>query len=252
MQVWLHNQHSSPIECLTVHTGSGMVATGCRDGHIVISGMTNGMILADMKAHTDPITGLAFSGNGNKLLSSSRDNTLVVWELKEQWGGMETDHEGDTVADHLPVSFKALRVFKPMEEDTISGISCCGIDSRGSVAVAGCLNGKVCIWDITSGNTISFIRVSDLEVSSLSFADEGCYFIAGSADGCVSIIEAIKGQVMRHLHGNSSGITNAYFVHGSVGKNDLAEARLISVCSRQAITWQLNKTGGSVLQSAGW
>lgn len=228
-----------------------MMATGCRDGHIVISGMTNGMILADVKAHADPITGLAFSGNGNRLLSSSRDNTLVVWEVKEQWGGMETDHDGDTVADHLPVTLKAIQTFKPMEEDTISGLSCCTIDSKGGIAVAGCLNGKVCIWEISSGNTINTIRASDLMVTSLSFSDEGRYFIAGSADGCVSVIDAAKGQVVRHLHGNSSGITNAYFEHGGVGGNDLAEARLISVCGRQAVTWQLNKTGGVILQAAG-
>lgn len=228
-----------------------MVATACREGRIVISGMTNGMILADIRAHADPITCLTFSGNGNKLLSSSRDSKMIVWELKEQWGGLETDHDGDTVADHLPVSFKSLQVFKPTEYDTINGISSCAIDPRGCIAVAGCLNGRVCIWEISTGNAIHFVRVSDLSVTSLNFADDGRYFIAGSADGYVTVIEASKGQVVRHLHGNSSGITSAYFEHGGVGGSELADARLISVCSRQAVTWQLTKTDGVILQSAG-
>ena len=227
-----------------------MVASGCREGRIIVSGLTNGQILADVNAHTDPITCLAFSGNGSRLLSSSRDNTLTVWELKEQWGMNSIDPESDAVADHLPVSFRSLQVFRPVSEG-IAGISRCVIDPRGTLVVAACMTGRVCIWDVASAQLICAVRVSDLAVSSLSFAEEGRYVVAGSADGYVSVLEASKGQVVRRMHGNSSGITDAYFEHGGLGGNELSEARLVSVCGRQAVTWQLNKTGGTVLQSAG-
>jgi WD40 repeat protein len=248
--VWCHNQHTTPIECLKIHVGSGMVASACRDGRIVVSGLTNGQILADIKAHTGPVTCLAFSGSGQRLLSSCRDNTLIGWDLKEQWGG-QMENDGDSVADHLPVTFKQLHLFRPNDYDGVEGISCCGIDPRGTLAIAACLTGRVMIWDMSDGHLINSIRVSDLQASSLNFAEEGRYVIVGSSDGYITVIEAAKGQVVRHLHGNSSKITGAYFEQGGLRGNELSDCRLISVCGRQAVTWQLNKSGGTILQSAG-
>ena len=110
-----------------------------------------------VKAHSGPITSLAFSGSGQRLLSSCRDNTLVAWDLKEQWGG-HMDNDGDTVADHLPVNFKQIHEFHPVENDGVEGISCCALDPRGAIAVAACLTGRVMIWDMSDGHLINAIR----------------------------------------------------------------------------------------------
>ena len=247
-QLWIQPRHGAPVECLSIHEGNGIVASACRDGHIFVSSLSDGQTLADVTAHSGPITSLAFSGSGHRLLSSCRDNTLILWNLEKLSHG-RSDSPGDTANTHPAVKFSQVHEFTG--PDHCDGIAYCGINPSGSLIAAACNSGHVMIWNTFDRLLVSCIKITKLKVSFVRFSQEGRYVLAGSSDGYVTVIEAATGAIIRHFQSNSSGVTGAFIEDGEHGGKDLTDALLVSVCGRQAVTWQLKKPEGTVLHSAG-
>ncbi|GAX75027.1 hypothetical protein CEUSTIGMA_g2473.t1 [Chlamydomonas eustigma] len=251
---WEHSQHSSPIQCIAVDEINGIVASGCRDGEVVLTALSNGQILNTVKGHDDVITCIAFSANGGRLLTSSWDNRMGVWEVQEAWrvpkssSSSGADTSTGSSSDSMPVVCRSLQMLR-LQEDSVSCISRCAIDPLGNLAVAATMSGKVCIWDIITGLCLSTVKVSSRQASTLAFTTDGRFLIVGSSDGYVTILDASKGLVLRRVHGNSAGITSAYF-EDYVDGCDLSDCRLVTVCGRQAMMWDLNKTGATIVRSA--
>ncbi len=248
---WSHNSHVSPIECLAIHEGQGIVASGCLEGHVALASLSNGQQLCMIQGHDSVATCLAFSNQGDELVTCSRDNSIAVWSVVKRSGGATAGSTNPAKTDggiYQPYELLPLQTFRINGASVVS-VSKCDIDPTGNLIVAGTLNGHVCLWDVHTGLLLSMVKVSHRQVSDLSFSQDGQYVLVGSTDGYVTILNGRSGSVLRRMHGNSAGITAVYlqrFVDGA----ELTDSRLVSVCGRQAITWDLEKESSNVLRSA--
>jgi WD40 repeat protein len=53
--------------------------SGSSDNHVIIWELTTGEVVSHFTAHTDDVTGVAFSADGRMALSGSMDGTLRLW-----------------------------------------------------------------------------------------------------------------------------------------------------------------------------
>ena len=93
--------HHSHHENITgwAFSGDGRMASGARDGTICLWDIESGKLLASFQAHSKPINSLAFSPDGSRLLSSSQDGSLKVFELSAKQAILELQMPGEYVSD---------------------------------------------------------------------------------------------------------------------------------------------------------
>lgn len=253
-QAWQHNVHTCPVECLAVNPNTGAVATGGRDGVICLTSIAGGQVQALLRGHTDVVTSLSYCFDGSRLLSSGRDGLLCLWDPTAVAVGAAALRtlQLDPAASARPspavrkslatrsegaAELSPIRVFHD-EGDGVDGIVCCALNPRGTIAVGAASSGYTSLWDVVTGALLHRVSVSDLAMTSLRFRDDGRHIITGSYDGSVSIIDAENGRVLSTLQGNASAIKSAYFERGGgFGGKDLTDTNVVSVCSRQSVSW---------------
>jgi WD40 repeat protein len=144
------------------------------DGGILASGSGKTIQLWDLKtnklkrsltSHTDWITALASSPDGNILASSSLDQTIKLWNFKT----------GDLLTTWQAGSTTAL-VFSPDSKTLASG--------NRLVSLKGCKTpNRIQLWDLDSGEA-KFSINSGL-VNALAFSPDGRFLAAGAKETTV-------------------------------------------------------------------
>lgn len=207
------------MECLAFNPAGGLLASGSRDGMLLVSKMQGGTVQVSVQAHQDAISWLAYNADGSKLLSSARDGTLCLWEgPQERW---------TTTGPSRTFAFQG---------SGLNNVTQCALDPRGSMAAACSLSGMVNIWDTAAGYLAHSIRVADVEARALTFSADGRFVLVGSADGSTQVLEADTGKLLRSIMGNASSIVSVFFNGNDSTDKGISEMRSVSVCSRQAVT----------------
>ena len=65
--------------CVAFNPGRGVLAVGTGDGDVALYQMTSGKIVRQLKGHTSAVTSVAWSSDGERLVSGSTDGTAVLW-----------------------------------------------------------------------------------------------------------------------------------------------------------------------------
>ncbi|KIJ08040.1 hypothetical protein PAXINDRAFT_173117 [Paxillus involutus ATCC 200175] len=120
-----------------------------------------------LEGHTGAVTGLAFFPDGRRLVSSSTDRTLIIWDVSSTGKKVERKLTGHT--------------------DRINSVA---VTPDGSIIASGSVDGTLRIWDGTSGNQIGKPIAVDQSgprgVWGVSFSPEGQQ-IAATRGGRVMI-----------------------------------------------------------------
>eukprot|EP00798_Chlamydomonas_sp_ICE-L_P019005 gene19005-25590_t len=224
--VWEHSIHTTPVVSVGVNPQGGLVASASRDGKLVFTEVSSGEILSVVPdVHRDVVTDIEFACN--TMLTSARDSTLKVW------GGIDSSCSG---------KWKE-KVFVPSHTlKASSEVISCALSRNSHIAVATCSAGDVSAWNTFDGSLLFSKIVSTVPLSSIEFSDNGQYILIGSQDGSTAVFD-IRGNLLRSLVANSSGINFAYFADGGPANGDLNSATVVSVCALQAISWSLEGMG---------
>src|SRR5262249_44946633 len=76
--------HAELLTSLAFSPNSRYLATGSRDGSIIVWDGASGKRVHDLKeAHTDRVNRLAFAPDSNRLASASTDGTVKVWDMTD-------------------------------------------------------------------------------------------------------------------------------------------------------------------------
>eukprot|EP00658_Telonema_sp_P-2_P025468 TRINITY_DN20259_c0_g1_i2.p1 TRINITY_DN20259_c0_g1~~TRINITY_DN20259_c0_g1_i2.p1 ORF type:complete len:465 (+),score=84.29 TRINITY_DN20259_c0_g1_i2:93-1487(+) len=59
-----------------------LIAVGCSDGHVMIWDFGTKGVVRRLKQHVRPVTSVCWSNHGRKLLSSSNDRTVKLWDIQ--------------------------------------------------------------------------------------------------------------------------------------------------------------------------
>ena len=138
-----------------------------------------------LKGHTNSITSVSFSNDGEFIISGSSDCSIRVWDAKT---GIQ---RGRPLCGHT------------------FGVTSVALSPDGNFLVSSSVDRTIRIWDINNGDCCLTCN-SDGSIYSVSF--NGKYIVAGSTDGTIRILDVDTGiEACPPLVGHTSSVNSVTF-----------------------------------------
>jgi len=129
-----------------------------------------------LKGHGDWVTSIATTPEDpNIVLSSSRDKSVLVWNLTHQ-----TPDSEDVEQNEYGYAHRALRGHNHFVSDVV-------ISSDGQFALSGSWDGTLRLWEINSGKTTRRFVGHAKDVLSVAFSVDNRQIVSGSRDKTIKL-----------------------------------------------------------------
>ncbi|SCO92739.1 related to WD40-repeat protein (notchless protein) [Fusarium oxysporum] len=138
-------------------------------------------VLQTLEGHTDQVTSVAFSKDGNHIASGSYDHTVKIWDVA-------TGEEEGTLKGHT---------------DSVSSVV---FSNNGTLIASGSYDNTIKIWNMTTGEEERTLEGHTDSVSSVVFSKDGKLIASGSDDNTIKIWNVATGINMKSF--NASRFTN--------------------------------------------
>lgn len=190
------------VTAIAIDHAEKRAALGFSDGRIAIWPLDRDKVGVEWEAHSGPITGLAFSADGERLVSASSTGSLRIRVLKAGTDSVKLDGlggiaclaldskdqrlalgtaEGEVVI--VPTSGK--KEFLERRPTHAGPVAFVGFSNdNGAIASAGA-DGLVRAQDLTAGSTSRVISTRRQPVRRGAITQDGRYFVLGLDDGKV-------------------------------------------------------------------
>jgi WD40 repeat protein/transcriptional regulator with XRE-family HTH domain len=155
--------------------------------------IASGLELRQFGGHAEPISQLEVTAGDQRVVSSSWDHTLALWDFAS--GEMVHLLEGHTDA-----------------------VTCFALARDGRVIVSTSLDGTIRVWDLQSGGLLRCMAGAGpaparaLESLALVDDDRGC--VGAGADGTVTLWDLESGRERRRWRAHATGVTALLPYHG--------------------------------------
>ena len=143
-------------------------------GNVRLINFKTNEVIALLKGHSDVINGLAFSPDGNRLISGSADKTARIWDVRTQ---------------------KTIHILKGHTEF----IFAVAFSPDGTMAITGSNDDSLKLWDTKSGFLIKTLNGHTDDVRSATFTPNGKYLLSGSYDKTVRLWNGKTGKFIKIL-----------------------------------------------------
>ena len=213
------------------------IAIGWDDGKIQLWDPKTGKALSTLKGHVmsadmsdDPhvlgfmpegpqVLALAFSLDGTRLASGSRDKTVRLWDINT--------HESMSLQKHT--GWTNVLAFSP----------------NGKMLASGSVDKTVQLWNTTTGEPLATLTGHANGITALAFSDDGTTLASASADGAIRFWQTGTGASLPpHITGHTESVRAATFFQES--------STLVSVAFNGEITfWNPKTPQKSTVHTAG-
>ena len=138
--------------------------------------------------HTDLVTSVSFSADGQTLVSGSWDKTVRLWDVR---------------------TGSLLRTLTGHTED-VNSVS---FSSDGQTLASGSWgpNGPIRLWDVSTGETLRTLKGHRGSIYSVSFSPDGQTLASGSSDETVRLWDVRTGSLLRTLTGHTNFVYSVSF-----------------------------------------
>jgi len=184
-----------------------------------------------IKAHTESyktISDLAFSPDGQLLLSGSYDNTLKLWDIAiGKQVRIFSGHKYSVYSvAYSPDGLSALsggleRTMKLWEVSTgklirsfqghTSGVSSVAFSPDGRTALSGSSDNTMNLWDVSSGRLIRSFQGHTNFVVSVAYSPDGLSALSGSFDNTMNLWEVSTGRLIRSFQGHTNHVNSVAY-----------------------------------------
>ncbi|MBX3083226.1 MAG: protein kinase [Anaerolineae bacterium] len=150
------------------------VASGGRDGKVLLWERSTGKLMQTFEGHTDAIVGLAFSSDGSKLVTGSFDKTCILWDV---------------------ATGKPIRTFTGTEKRVRS----VNYSPDGRYVVAGTGDWTAWMWDADTGKLVHQFGADEATrhkdfILSVAFSPDSKILATGSGDKTVRLWDVATGE----------------------------------------------------------
>ena len=147
-----------------------------------------------LQAHFGPVTAVAVSPDGRRVISTSNDERMMVWDAET---GEELCHsEQEEIGEY------AIGTAVATTPD-------------GWRAAIGSADHYVVVWDTERGEKLAKLESHAGDVTDLLVTSDGRRLVSSSADGCLKIWNLEDGSLERTLEGHYGSVTAIALVPGS-------------------------------------
>lgn len=159
--------------------------------------------------HTSSVSAVAFSPDGNTVVTGSYDQTAILWDIR----------------NNEPIPRKVLNIHK-------GSIECAAFSPDGKFIITGSEDATAILWDM-KGKPVQVFKGHTSSISSVSFSPDGKYILTASFDSSARIWD-LNGNEIHLLTGHKNAIYAAVFSPGG-------NAVLTGSADRTARIWLLHK-----------
>jgi WD40 repeat protein/serine/threonine protein kinase len=180
--------------------GTQVAASGRGSAPIVkVWNAITGKELHELKGHQDYVSGVVYSPDGTRLVTSSWDRTLKFWDL------VDSDISRSIWSRN--------------------GFSCLDFSPDGNQIATGENDGTITLWDVVPRRRIRTLRGHPDGVVSLKFSPDGTQIVSVGKDNLLRVVDVSTGEEVHILRGHQDAITclamssdGKLIVSGSVDK----------------------------------
>ena len=147
---------------------------------------TTGQPIFTLKGHTRPVLSVAYSPDGERIVSGSGDASLKVWDAK-------TGREMLTLKGH---------------RDDVTSVAFSPDSKR---IASGSEDTTVKLWDVQSGQETFTLRGHTSGVASVAFSPNGKRLASGSDDNTLKVWDTTDGQLESTLRSYASAVLSVAF-----------------------------------------
>jgi len=137
--------------------------------------------LKTLRGHTGPILSVAYSPDGQRIVTGSADHTAMVWDA---------------------ASRKKLLTFrghtKPVKSVAFS--------PDGQRILTGSWDGTAIVWDTTNGTNLLSLKGHEAAIFSVAFSTNGQRIVTGSQDKTAKVWDAVTGTNLLTFPGHTNGV----------------------------------------------
>jgi predicted NACHT family NTPase len=144
------------------------------------------LALKTLRGHLDKVTSVAFSPDGQRIVTGSYDQTAKVWE---------------TASGRELVTLKGHR----------AEISSVAFSSDGQRIVTGSGDNTAKVWEAASGRELFTLTGHNDQICSVAFSPDGQRIVTGSYDYTAKVWDAASGHELLTLKGHNGWIPSAAF-----------------------------------------
>ncbi|XP_027342987.1 angio-associated migratory cell protein-like [Abrus precatorius] len=151
-----HPYHTDRIKCLAISSTSTLALTGSEDGSIYLANINTGRVIDALAPRSESIECVGFAPSCSWAAVGGMDEKLIIWDIEHSLFRDSFNHE--------------------------HGVSCLAWLGAWNVA-AGCVDGKVRLWDSRSGECVKKFMVHKKAIESLSVSADQNFLFSASIDG---------------------------------------------------------------------
>ena len=162
-------KHTSPVNTVAFANKENFIIAGGHDGKIQIWNAKTGYSLGLLEGHFMGITGFSTSSDGKRLLSTSIDKSMRLWDL---------------------IGMKEVRAYKKHEGQVFAA----AFSPDAKTALSAGRNGVLIQWDLDKGTPIKFIHAHDTLIWAIEVTPDGRFALTGSSDDSIRVWHLSSGD----------------------------------------------------------
>jgi hypothetical protein len=184
-----------------------------------------------LKGHSNLVKCVAFSPDGSRIASGSKDKTIKVWDSETGKQMLTLKGHGEVesvvfspdgkriVSGSLDKTLKVWDAETGQEMLTLKGhlsfVRSVAFSPDGKRIASGDRYGRVKVWDAETGQEIRTLKGHRHDAWSVAFSPDGKRIVSGSNDTTVKVWDAETGQEIRTLHGGDHVYSAAFSPDGT-------------------------------------